>query len=233
MKVTILGNGLLGQELHKQTSWELISRETHGLDITEIGDNTKTAFDRMSKIALESDVIINCMGNTDTYSENRQEHWDVNYKGAADLVHWCNVHNTKLVQISTDYVYANSSGIPSEEDVPVHQESWYAYTKLLADGYVQLRSNDYLLVRCSHKPNPFPYEVAFDDVEGNFDYVDVIATQIIELIKDEESGIWNVGTPLKTIYELAKQTEPDVIQGTCVQDSMPKKISMDLTKLGK
>lgn len=233
MKVAILGNGLLGSELHKKTEWDLISREEHKLDITEIGDPEKKSYHRMHDISKKYDVLINCMADTDTYSTDKESHWNTNYKGAADLVHWCNVHNTKLVHISTDYVYVNGTGLNSEEDIPVHHESWYAYTKLLADGYVQLRAKDYLLVRCSHKPNPFPYQVAFNDLEGNFDYVDVIAAQIIELIQKKESGIWNLGTPLKTMYDLAKQTSPEVLQSECTLQGIPKKISMDLSKLNK
>ena len=91
------------------------------------------------------DVIVNCVANTDTYSKKRGPHWDINYKGTSDLVDFCNKWNVKLVQISTDYVYAGGMPNKSEDDVPVHQDTWYSYTKLLSDAHVQLKSKDYLL----------------------------------------------------------------------------------------
>jgi dTDP-4-dehydrorhamnose reductase len=56
-----------------------------------------------------------------------------------------------LVHISTDYLYSGSVSNASESDVPVHCNNWYGYTKLLADGLVQLESNNYLICRCTHK----------------------------------------------------------------------------------
>ena len=33
--IAILGDGLLGSEIHSQTGWDLISRKKDGLDITD------------------------------------------------------------------------------------------------------------------------------------------------------------------------------------------------------
>jgi dTDP-4-dehydrorhamnose reductase len=234
MGVLILGDGLLGKELSNQTGWDILSRKKDGFDITD-----PTTF---SKILLPYDgitqyckynTIINCIANTDTYSKDRQYHWEVNYKGVADLVDFCNEWEIKLVHISTDYVYANSSGTPTEKDVPVHQETHYAHTKLLADGYVELRSNKYLIVRTTHKPSPFPYDKAWLDQIGNFDYVTVIASLIIKLVDREVVGIINVGTQMKSVFELAKQTRKDVLPGLVSSPLIPNNTLMNLDKLTK
>ena len=34
MKVLVLGNGVLGEEIVKQTGWDIISRKINGFDIT-------------------------------------------------------------------------------------------------------------------------------------------------------------------------------------------------------
>ena len=179
--------------------------------------------------AKKYDVIINCIANTNTYSLNKKEHWDVNYKGVADLVDFCNKWNIKLVHISTDYVYTNSISEASEDDVPIHGNNWYSYTKLLADAYIELKSNNYLVCRETHKPNPFPYSKAWIDQIGNFDYIDTISSLIIQLIKLEAVGIFNVGTELKSIYELANKT----ISATPVlkPNNVPSDTSMNLNKL--
>lgn len=222
-KVLVLGDGLLGTEIVKQTNWDYISWDKDGY-------NVLTEFQEMCihiNENLEPDVIINCIANTDTYSEDREAHWKLNYGFVANLADFCDNYNIKLVHISSDYIYANSQGGCAETDVPVHQETWYSYTKMLSDAHVQLSCEDYLLVRCSFKPKPFPYEKAFGNVWGNFDYVDVIAGQIIDLIKEDRKGVWNIGTKLKSVYDLAVKTVPDV--EICNSDKLPT-ISMDLSK---
>jgi dTDP-4-dehydrorhamnose reductase len=219
MKVLVLGDGLLGSEIIKQTNWDYISRKKDGFDITKDEFNF-----------YGYDVIVNCIAFTNTYSNDKESNWNVNYKAVADLVGYCNNHNIKLVHISTDYVYTNSVSNASEEDIPIHGNNWYSYTKLLADAYIELKSQDYLILRESHKPYPFPYDNAWINLIGNFDYVNKIAEIIINLIKLEENGIINVGTDLKTIYDLAIETNKNV-KATLKPKQAPEDVSLDLTKL--
>jgi len=223
-KVLVLGDGLLGSEIIKQTGWEYLSMEKDEIDVVKNFDDFADLL-----MNVDPDVVVNCIGYTNTYDKERQKHWDVNYEFVANLASICDTEYIKLVHISTDYIYANSEGgsAKKETDVPVHQNTWYAYTKLLSDAHVQLRVQDYLLVRCSFKPTPFPYEKAFGNVKGNFDYVDVIAGQIIELINEDRSGVWNIGTRFKSVFELAKRTKPDI--GDWYNDVLPT-IEMDLSK---
>jgi dTDP-4-dehydrorhamnose reductase len=89
-----------------------------------------------------------------------------------------------------------------------------------------------LILRSSFKPNPFPHDSAWIDLIGNFDYVDVIADLMIRLIKSQATGIYNVGTELKSIYDLAKRTNPSVkpiLKGEGFIDS--NDISMNVSKM--
>ena len=174
MKILILGDGLLGSEIKKQTGWDHISRKTHTFDFYDITS--------VYKYLKNYDVILNCIAYTNTYDKDKERHWDINYKAVSRLTDWCSENNKKLVHISTDYVYANSNCAASETDVPVHGEHWYGYTKLLADGYIELKGRDYLIIRRGHKPTPFMFDTAYTDIQGNFDYVNVIAEGIISLI---------------------------------------------------
>lgn len=229
-RVVILGDGLLGSELGSQTSWDTISRSVDTFDLTDVRSFSLLleTYDGMLQRA-KYDVIVNCIANTDTYSKDRQAHWDVNYKGVAELTDFCNHWGIKLVHISSDYVYANSSGVPTEEDVPVHQETYYAYTKLLADAYIELKSRDYLVIRATHKEYPFKHEVAWIDQLGNFDYVDRIAEAIVKLINSNASGTYNVGTELKSVYDLARRTTEDV-RASLSPPSTPANTQMNLDK---
>lgn len=221
MKIVILGDGLLGKELKNQTGWNAISRSSHNIDFNDVTS--------CYQYLKEYDVIINCIAHTDTYDKNKDTHWAINYKAVSRLSDWCTDNNKKLVQISTDYVYANTQHSSSEEDIPVHAETWYGYTKLLADGYIELKNKDYLIIRCGHKPTPFPYDTAYGDIYGNFDYVNVIAAGIISLVNKNATGLYNVGTESKTIYDLAIETRPDVKKGL-KRGWMPGDVRMDCNK---
>ena len=48
----ILGDGLLGSELHKQTGWDYISRKKDGIDFTDI--------DSYKNYILDYYEVINC-----------------------------------------------------------------------------------------------------------------------------------------------------------------------------
>lgn len=221
LNIVILGDGLLGSEIEKQTRWNVLSRKLTGFDVNDLD----SSFSDLNKI----DIIINCIANTDTYSDDKKTHWDINYAFVNDLIKYCNSNSIKLVHISTDYVYTGSINNASEEDVPVHCNNWYGYTKLLGDGLVQLQSNDYLLIRCTHKPTPFPYDGAWIDQVGNFDYVNVISGLIIKLVDIGANGLYNVGTETKTMYEMASRTKS--VDKTFTPAHVPKNQSMDITKL--
>ena len=225
MKPVILGNGLLGNELAKQTGWDILSRSVDGVDITDV---TTWAY-----LLLPYDTIINCIAHTNTYDNNKKLHWDINYKAVVELMDYCNNHNKKLIHVSTDYIYANSLDTPDEEGVPVHQATYYAYTKLLADGYIELKGKNYLILRGTHKPTPFPYEGAWINHLGNFDYIDVIVDFYIKLIKKDAKGLFNVGTEFKSMHRLAKRTKPNVKPIYNNNIKVPLSVSMNVSKLNK
>lgn len=219
MKVLVLGDGLLGSEIVKQTNWDYVSRKKDGFDIRN--DNFDFA---------EYNVIVNCIAYTNTYSNNREDNWDINYKAVANLVDYCNLKNIKLVQISTDYVYTNSVSNATEDDIPIHGNNWYSYTKVLADAYIELKSKNYLICKGTHKPNPFPFEKAWVDQFGNFDYVNVIASLIVNLIISNSFGIFNVGTEYKSMFDLAIKTNKKV-EPILKPEYVPNNLTMNISKL--
>ena len=228
MNILILGDGLLGSELVKQTGWTYISRKKS----ERFNFTTPSTYEAWFKYPF--DTIINCIACTDTYSTKRKEHWAINYKAVSDLVDLCNQYNKKLVHISTDYLYTFSKDNATENDVPVHCRNWYGYTKLLADGYVQLKADNFLLIRSTHKAEPFTFDTAWTTQTGNFDYVSVIADLIIKLITKDSHGIYNVGTEVKTMYDLAKRTAKNVKPtSTKLDESTPSNLIMDIKKMNK
>lgn len=222
MSTLILGDGLLGSELERITGWAIQSRKKTGLDIGNIQTVHLQGFD----------CVVNCIANTDTYN-NSGGHRDVNYQFLVDLSGACAASNIKLIHISTDYVYANSD-CRNEECSLAPALNLYSYTKAMADLHLinfWKEGLDWCIIRTSHKPKPFPWAKAWDDVWTSADYVDVIANLILKLINHNVSGIWNVGTEPKTMFELAKKTNPNVQPEHCPHQHVPQNTVMSLIKL--
>ena len=221
MNVLVLGDGILGSEFVKQTGWDYLSRKKDNINALN--------FYSWGYKLHPYDVIVNCIANTDTYSDNKELHWNVNYRFVDFLVNFCNETGKKLIHISTDHIYANSKNQASELDVPVHMETWYGYTKLLGDAHVQLKCRNYLVIRESHKPYPFPYKVAWWDQHTNGDYVNIIVELIVKLINKRVTGVYNVGTEEKTWYEYTKD-EFETVPGAKLPGA-PYNITMDVSKM--
>ena len=221
-KILVLGDGLLGSEMVKQSGWDYVSRKKDNIDLDEI----------LSIVASnDKSIIVNCIANTDTYSDDKQSHMDVNYKFVVDLVQICNQFDKKYIHISTDYVYSNSIVSATEDDVPVHNPTWYSYSKILADGYVENFSQNHTTFRVTHKPRPFPYEKAWDNQFGNFDYVDNQARRIISLILRNVNGIYNIGVDNpRSVFTMAVETNKDV-NGVGAPHEVPKNLIMSVSKI--
>jgi len=223
----ILGDGLLGSELIKITGYPYLSRKKDQYDVL-IGGNMPILLRAILK--YEVDLIINTIAYTDTYGKDKEKAWGVNVVWLDSLIRFCNLHQIKLVHISTDYLYTYSEENATEEDVPVHNRSWYGYSKLVGDALIQLHSNNYLICRSTHKPRPFPYSQAWINQVGNFDYVDKIAELILKLVNKKAYGVYNVGTGRKTMYDLARKTLRSVKKAEA-GDLVPKNITMICDKL--
>ena len=220
--ILVLGDGLLGSEVIGQSGWNYISRKEDGIDFTDLNSWS-------NKIPKETTHIVNLIANTDTYSRDAKSMYRVNYVAVMGLAEFCNERDIKLVHYSTDYVYEDSESNATETS-EVGPVSHYAISKWLADEYIMRHSNDYLICRGSQKINPFPYDMAFTDLMGNFDYPEVLSNILIDMVRMNASGLYNIGTPTKSMYDLAKESNSNVSPGLA-PDFMPKDVTMDLTKM--
>ena len=230
-KTLILGDGLLGSWFEKQTGWSVISRKKDGFDITA-SSCISSLLECHHGVAWSCpwDTIINTIAYTNTYDKDRQQHWDVNYAGVVRLADFCERWSVKLIQIVTDYIYTNATPNASEDDIPIHGDNWYSYTKLLADAYVQLKYQKHLIIRATHKEHPFSYNKAWVNQVGNFDYLHKIGGLSLQLINQGSQGVFNVGTELKSMLELAKQSSVQV-QGALAGNEVPSNVSMSIEKM--
>lgn len=192
------GSGLLGTELQKHLTFDAPSMA--------IFDITKPFWQG------NYDLIVHAAAYTSVIKAEKE--WEeclkVNYIGTRKMREV--YQDIPFVYISTEYVSSTT-------------ENYYGFTKWLGEQAVKT-CKPYFIIRTLFKPRPFPWDRAFIDQYTNGDYVDVIAKLIAKEIVNwdrKTSLLTYVGTGRKTMYDLAKQTRPDVlpcsvkdIQGTVI-----------------
>ena len=133
--------GMLGRDLTdllRDRGETVTALDRAGLDVT---DGAAVA-DAMS--VLGPDVIVNCAAWTgvDEAETHEEQALAVNGGGAANLAAACAAGRARLVQVSTDYVFAGTSARPhAEDDIPAPRSA-YGRTKLAGERAVLARLPD-------------------------------------------------------------------------------------------
>tara|TARA_B110000495_G_scaffold199114_1_gene212015 strand:- start:151 stop:1011 length:861 start_codon:yes stop_codon:yes gene_type:complete len=71
----------------------------------------------------------------------------INSTAVGNLVKACNIHNAKLIQISTDFVFDGKNDVPYKETDPTNALSVYGESKLKGEGFA-LKQN-HMVIRTS------------------------------------------------------------------------------------
>lgn len=136
--------GMLGQDMVKVLSQA--GREVSGVTRSEL-DVTDAVSARAGVAGF--DVVVNCAAWTavDDAESREGEAFDINAVGAANLARAAALVGARLVQISTDYVFAGSATAPYGEDDALAPRSAYGRTKAAGEWAVLASSADHLVVR--------------------------------------------------------------------------------------
>lgn len=145
MKVLITGaNGQLGRALQKVLiEDELYLYDAHDMDITN--------FEKVEEIIgiKKPDVIINCAAHTkvDLCEEDVENAYRINAIGARNLAIASSKMNSKLVHISTDYVFEGNNPVALREDELVKPNTIYGKSKLMGEEFVKSLSKKHFIIR--------------------------------------------------------------------------------------
>lgn len=153
------GNGLLGQKVN-----QLFSRYQE-MDVlttakaTELADpSVSVGFhklditDRKAVVEIvknfEPDIIINCaaMTHVDKCETDRQLCWSINVDGVKHLSDAARITDSKLIHISTDYIFDGKGG-PYREDAKVNPISYYGKSKLASENIIISSGVDHVIFR--------------------------------------------------------------------------------------
>ena len=221
------GEGRLGTELRALLP-EVIAPTLAEMDILK-ADDLAAALD-----AARPDVLVHAAAYTDVgrAESDRAACWAVNVEGTRNVVREAMRRELFLVHISTDYVFAGTTGGYAEDDPPGPVRNYYSLTKLVAESLARMVRR-HLVIRTSFRPREWPYPTAFTDVYTSQDYVDVIAPEIAMAIRRCERipfDTVHVATERKSAFDLARRRRPDVQPGSKAQVAvdLPDDISMDV-----
>lgn len=97
---------------------------------------------------FKPDVVYACaaLANVDYCQTHPEESRATNYDGIKRIANFCNEFNSRLVFLSTDYVFDGKKGPYTEEATP-SPINFYGEHKLLAEQYVKANSKNHLIVR--------------------------------------------------------------------------------------
>lgn len=230
MKVLVTGaNGQLGQciqdvaKKHTEITWFFESSTT--LDVT-------------SKVVVEGffrqhqpDVVINCAAYTavDKAEEEPDKAYLINAEAVNYIAENCLANNTRLIHISTDFVFDGSSKIPYTPDATTQPLGVYGTSKLKGEEYIQQQLQNYCIVRTSwvysNHGNNFmktmlrlaasrtEISVVNDQIGCPTNAHDLAAFLVAEVITSKNTGVFHYSnqgeiswyTFAKAIFEVAKK----------------------------
>ena len=107
------------------------------LDITNV-EATNQVF-----VDFEPDVVINCAAMTQVYEceSKRDLCWQVNALAVDTLAKCCLKHGSRLIHISTDFIFDGRNG-PYKESARPNPISYYGRSKLAGDNYARCAGMD-------------------------------------------------------------------------------------------
>ncbi|MCX7698287.1 MAG: dTDP-4-dehydrorhamnose reductase [Candidatus Goldbacteria bacterium] len=206
MRIIIFGGtGLLGSDIAKVLK--------QGNDVIPFGstdvDISKLEAVMHSVNFHKPDLVINCaaISDVDKCEENKELAYRVNAMGAKNVAIACNKTKSRLIHISTDYVFGGNKNTPyTEFDIP-SPVNIYGATKLAGEEFIKTISTNFLIIRTAwlfgerrnhfvdyvikslHQGNEI---IAVKDMTSSPTFSLDVAEMIKELIHTDEVGIFHM-----------------------------------------
>jgi len=153
VSVVITGaRGMLGRELAgalQRSSWGQSRRQAiHACDLDEMDITNPSEVEKQIS-AWRPQLVINCAAQTDVdgCESNRARAFGVNADGPLNLARVCRRYRSKLIHISTDFVFDGRGHGPYRPDDETGPLNVYGESKLAGERAVQQNLDEHLIVR--------------------------------------------------------------------------------------
>ena len=233
--------------------------QIQGCNIVQ-GDLTQQSFVNCLLNDTGPDIIVHCAALTDVdYCEGDEiKAWQVNVGITEHLLRWATENGSKLVYISTDSVFDGQRGSYCEDDF-TNPLNIYAKTKLAAETMIGQRCPNHLIVRS----NIYGWNIqqklslaewiletlrhgqnvnGFRDVFFNPLLVNDLANVLLDMLKQELTGIFHVGSSQRInkadfAREIAREfgLKVDLVRDVSIEDMSfraprPKDTTLNVAK---
>lgn len=205
MKVLVTGaNGQLGSALLQRL--KLLDIECKGFNRNDLDlTNKRKTVQYIER--YNPNAVIHCAAYTavDKAEAEKEACFDVNVKGTQNIAFACGCIDSKLIYISTDYVFDGNSKEPYETDAKPNPVNYYGYTKY--QGELGLKAlpkvfivrtswvfgengNNFIetMLRLGRQAKPIR---VVDDQVGSPTYANDLAVLLCEMIYTEKYGIYH------------------------------------------
>lgn len=199
IKILITGaDGQLGRSLKKNTDpliGEFLFLNRNEFDLCD----TNSISTVLS--SFKPDYIINCAAYTavDKAEENSDKAFEVNYHGVVNLIRESSDIKSKIIHISTDYVFNGNGNDPYREIDPIDPQTVYGLSKAAGEKALsELADTRSIVIRTSWLYSEFGHNFlktilrlasdrdainVVDDQFGSPTYADDLAKAIIKIIE--------------------------------------------------
>jgi dTDP-4-dehydrorhamnose reductase len=234
-RILVVGcNGLLGQKvtefLIRGSAHKVVTCSVEPAAVMPLQSASYEQVDITSKKdvkrmihTVEPDVIVNCAAftNVDACETEKELAWKINVEGVEHLIEAARRNNSRIVHISTDYIFDGKSG-PYDELARPEPVSYYGKSKLAAENALLTSGMEYFIARTivlygtgvKVKSNFALWLVEnltknsavriVDDQFGNPTLVDDLAQGILNAIELGRTGIYNLaGRDIVSRYDFA------------------------------
>ncbi|QRQ61174.1 dTDP-4-dehydrorhamnose reductase [Sphingobacterium multivorum] len=215
MRIVVTGaNGQLGSELRDLLAGQT-SRDCFFLDRKQLPlEQTLIIQDILAQ--YQPDIIIHAAAYTAVdKAESEPELADrINHLASEEIAQYCRIHGSKLIAISTDYVFNGDSAIALAEDAPVDPINVYGLTKFKGEQAIQKWLPEGIIIRTSWVYSTYGNNFVktmirlmgereeisvINDQIGSPTYARDLANAILAII---DSGVWEGG-----IYHFSNEGE--------------------------
>ena len=146
-RIAVVGaEGMLGRDLVERLTKEhdVVGLSRSELDITDAHS--------VNAVITGFDVVVNAAAYTavDDAETHGEEAFAINAHGAHNLATRCRIVSTRLIHVSTDYVFDGTADVPYAEDAPTNPQSVYGASKRAGEEAVMAENpGSSLIVRTS------------------------------------------------------------------------------------
>lgn len=221
-RILITGaNGMLGQSLCRfysnQSNVRLFACSLDEEPVFDGIDYSKcdlTKRESVKKVVLDfyPDYIINASAytNVDLSETEREEAWKVNVKGVEYLSETARILDTRIIHISSDYIFDGRNGPYSENDKP-NPLGYYARTKLAGENALKISGVLFTILRTNVLYGSYSnckvdfvrwlvnslregkeVRIVTDQV-NNPTFVEDLVQGISKVIEYNKTGVYNIG----------------------------------------